>query len=140
MVIVLLCLIIGEPARHRGATDEALHAQDVRIEAQVVELRRQQGQLKQEQHDRCVSGNLGRRAPQGILDQAANPPPPTGAAALDFTKIPHWDDLDVNTRRYLRSLGEALAAQTDGSNSIKVIADDYRKTNPQVRCVKPGGS
>lgn len=148
VVVVLLCLIIGQRFRDQDAAAARFEKQDAKIEAQVVvlrrqqaELKRQQAQLKRESYDRCVSGNTGRKVLQGILDQAANPSP-TGAAAIDFASISHWDELDPGNQRYLRSLGEALQAQAGTPNSIKIIADNYRRTNPQVNCdpLKPGGN
>jgi hypothetical protein len=87
--------------------------------------------------DGCRSSNHGRAALQSVLDEAAHPPP-TGAARLDFTKVPGWAALSPSTQAYFLSLQVQLA-RPGGSSYLALIASNYRKTNPSnVDCVKLG--
>ena len=98
--------------------------------------------LHEESVDRCNSGNDSRATIQGILDQLADPPP-SGAAAVDFSKVKGFGDLDPKTQAYLIYLSVTLQLQVSEPGLIDKLASDYRKSNPQVDCSKiklnPGG-
>jgi uncharacterized protein (DUF111 family) len=76
----------------------------------------------------CISANNSREALQRVLDRAASPPP-TGAATVDLTALPAYQQLDQATQLYVQQLNQALQEPT-GSANLKAIADDFRATNP----------
>ncbi len=58
---------------------------------------------------------------------------------MRLTIGPEYEALDAGTQAYLQWLEKEIARQPDGSENLKEIAADLRKTNPlDVDCKKVG--
>lgn len=106
--------------------------QNARLEKIVFDLTTERLDRQVEQ---CERTNSGRAALQAVLDQVAKPPA-SGVAAVDFTQIVGFDDLDPSVQFFLANLQIELAPSASvPSEYLTTIAANYRKSNSQQDCV-----
>lgn len=76
----------------------------------------------------CQSSNRGREALQEVLDRIADPPD-EGVAAINFSDVAGFNDLEPAVQFFLENL-ESILNEPGGSELMTRLANDYRESNP----------
>ena len=76
----------------------------------------------------CERQQENREVIRTVVDLATAP---RGAQALDFSAVPGFPELDVETQVYLIALGEALAAQPESAGSLR---NELLASIPDIIC------
>lgn len=88
--------------------------------------------------EQCENSNNSRSALLTVLDRVGDPPD-SGVEAVSLTTGPEYEALPPEVQAYLRWLEVQIASQPNGSENIREIAADLRKTNPpDIDCEEVG--
>lgn len=73
----------------------------------------------------CQEANRNRQAISELVEQAT-----AGSGPIDFSAIPGFDAMDVETQAYFRALGEALARSSPAENDLlRFTAERFKLEN-----------